>query len=62
MPDTAQAVPRIWMLYCPFRRNGSPVVGAFGATEKPVVIMTVDTWDRLIRTVPATATRSRGKE
>jgi hypothetical protein len=50
--DHDHAPLRIWALHCPFRRNGSPVLGSFGSTEQPVVIMTADTWTRLCLEIP----------
>ena len=49
----AKNPPRLWVLHCPFRKNGSPVLGTFGATERAVVIMTLDTWQQLVADVPA---------
>ena len=43
---------RIWALHCPFRKSGTPVLGNFGATTKPVVILTMETWKRLCADVP----------
>lgn len=43
---------RIWALHCLFRKNGTPVLGTFGASEAAVVIMTMETWNRLCRDVP----------
>lgn len=43
---------RIWMMHCPCRKTGSPVVGTFGRTIQPVVIMRMETWTRLCQDVP----------
>lgn len=43
---------RIWAMHCLFRKDGSPVLGTFGAREEAVVIMTIQTWNRLIKDVP----------
>ncbi len=43
---------RIWALHCPFKKNGFPSLGTFGATEDTVIIMTLDTWKRLCADVP----------
>ncbi len=50
---TAAERPRIWALHCPFRKNGTPVLGSFGATERAVVILPMATWTRLCREIPA---------
>lgn len=44
---------RIWAFHCPFRKNGSPVLGSFGATVRPVVILPMETWTKLCRDIPA---------
>lgn len=51
-----QKPPRIWAQHCPFRKNGSPVLGTFGRTIRPVVIMEMVTWNRLCAEVPALQT------
>ena len=43
---------RIWALHCLFRKDGTPSLGTFGKTERPVIIMTVETWKRLCADVP----------
>jgi hypothetical protein len=45
--------PTIWAFHCPFRKEGSPVLGSFGATVRPVVILPMETWTRLCREIPA---------
>lgn len=47
---------RMWVMHCPFRRTGSPVLGTFGARTEPVVIMTAETWKQLCDRVPALQT------
>ena len=47
-----QPKPRMWVLHCPFRKNGTPVLGTFGATEQPIVMMTLETWKKLCADVP----------
>ena len=44
--------PTMWVLECPFKKSGFPVVGTFGKTTKPVVIMTTETWKQLCKDVP----------
>ena len=36
----------------PFKKSGFPVVGTFGKTTAPVVIMTMATWKKLCEDVP----------
>jgi hypothetical protein len=48
---------RIWAMWCPFRKSGSPVVGTFGHTERDVIIIPTETWRRLCHEIPALATR-----
>jgi hypothetical protein len=43
---------RLWALHCPFRKDGTPVLGTFGAREQAVVILTLETWKRLCADVP----------
>lgn len=43
---------RIWVMHCPFRKNGTPVLGSFGATTQPVVIFQMATWKKLCEDVP----------
>lgn len=56
-PDTPAPRPRIWTVYCPFRKTGSPVIGSFGATIRPVIIIPVETWTTLCRDIPALAAK-----
>jgi len=53
MPSDPDVKPRIWAIYCPFRRSGSPVIGTFGAQVRPVVIVPMETWTALCREIPA---------
>lgn len=43
---------RIWVMQCPFRKTGSPVLGTFGASIRGVVIFDIETWKRLCQDVP----------
>jgi hypothetical protein len=43
---------RVWAMHCPFRKDGAPVVGSFGRSVEPVVIMKMATWKRLCADVP----------
>ena len=43
---------RIWATHCPFRKNGSPVLGTMGSTVDGVIVMRVTTWKRLVADVP----------
>ena len=47
---------RIWVMHCPFRKTGSPVLGSMGSTIQPVVVMTMETWKELCARVPALQT------
>jgi hypothetical protein len=47
---------RMWVAHCPFRRDGSPVLGTMGSRIEPVVVMTTETWKRLCEQVPALQT------
>lgn len=49
--------PTIWVAHCPFRKTGSPVLGTFGRTTRPVVVMTLATWKALCEEVPALAAK-----
>jgi hypothetical protein len=52
MAEEQFAKYRIWVTHCPFRKTGSPVLGTFGRDIKPVVIFTMETWNRLCQDVP----------
>lgn len=44
--------PRIWVLHCAFKKNGMPSLGNFGYTERPVMIMPLETWTALCKEIP----------
>lgn len=46
---------RIWALGCPFRKDGWPVVGTFGARIGAVIILEADTWKQLCEAIPELA-------
>lgn len=46
---------RIWALHCPFRKNGTPVLGTMGSTIQGVIVIQVETWRRMVREIPALA-------
>lgn len=48
---------RIWSLPCPFRKDGTPVLGSFGANIRSVIILDYSTWQRLCEEIPALAQR-----
>ena len=50
------ARPRMWVTHMLFKKNGFPSLGSFGATEAPVVIMHMKTWQKLCADVPALQT------
>lgn len=43
---------RIWCLHCPFTKKGFPVLGNFGATIAPVVVLPMATWTKLCKEIP----------
>ena len=43
---------RIWAMACPFRKNGTPVLGTMGTTVRSVIVIEHDTWKRLCEEVP----------
>lgn len=47
--------PRIFVTPCPFNKHGAPVVGSFGSRIQNVVIITVETWNRLCAENPQLA-------
>lgn len=47
---------RLWAVTAPFTKDGIPLVGTFGKSAQRVVIMTADTFERLIAATPALAT------
>lgn len=44
---------RIWNMGCPFRKNGTPVMGNMGSSIRSVVVMTAEEFKRLIAENPA---------
>jgi hypothetical protein len=46
----------IWSMPTTFRRDGSPVMGSFGASVQQVVVMTSETFKRLVRENPDLST------
>ncbi len=46
---------RMWAMHCPFKKDGFPVLGSFGKTIQPVVILTMTEWNRLCEAVPQLA-------
>lgn len=45
--------PVIWAVHCPFRKNGTPVLGTMGAEIRGVIVIPVETWTALCREIPA---------
>lgn len=43
---------RIWVTPCAFKKSGFPSLGTFGATVGNVVILRMETWQRLCREIP----------
>jgi hypothetical protein len=54
--DEQKPPHRIWVLNCPFTKSGFPVMGNFGRTIRPVVIIPTATWRQLCQENPALAT------
>lgn len=51
--ETTEQKPfRMWAMHCPFKKDGFPVLGSFGKEVKPVVIITMDEWNRLNEAIP----------
>lgn len=46
----------IWAVTTTFRKNGSPVMGTMGTRAERVVVMTADTFERMIAENPCLAT------
>jgi hypothetical protein len=46
----------MWVAECPFRKNGSPVLGNMGARLDIVILFSSAEWKRLCVEVPALAT------
>lgn len=46
---------RMWVMHCPFKKDGFPSLGSFGKDIKPVVIITMDEWNRLNESIPELA-------
>ena len=65
MPDHPTATPReptmaeskldftMHTAFCPFRKDGTPVVGTMGSTARHVVLMESDDFKRLLKLIPA---------
>lgn len=43
---------RVWKAFCPFRKDGAPVLGNFGASVQGVVIIEGPEWKKLLERVP----------
>lgn len=56
MSDEQKKPYRVWSIEAPFRSDGSPVVGTFGKSIRPVVIMESDTFKRLVKEHSSLAT------
>lgn len=50
---TIAKAPRIWVLHCPFKKNGYPSLGTFGKTIEEVIVMKASTWTQLCVEIPA---------
>lgn len=56
-PALETKATRIWVLHMPFKKNGFPVVGSFGARTEGVVIMKLSDWTAMCNEVEALKTR-----
>jgi hypothetical protein len=54
-PSAPEPRFRIWVLPCPFKKDGTPSLGTFGSSVRNVVILPVETWTQLCRENPALA-------
>lgn len=54
--EAAKKPIRMWVLECPFRKDGVPVLGTFGSRSGNVVIFTVAAWKQLCEDVPGLQT------
>ena len=54
--DAKPAPYTVWSTEAPFRKDGFPVVGTFGATSRSVIIMTRETFKRLVDEHPSLST------
>lgn len=48
---------RMFAADCPFRKNGSPVLGNFGGRVRQVIVMEMAEWNRLCAAVPELQTK-----
>lgn len=60
-PEAASHVapkpPTIWAVWMPFKKSGFPSLGTFGATERKVVIIPMETWNALCAEIPSLQTK-----
>lgn len=45
--------PTIWAVWMAFKKDGAPSLGTFGARERKVVIVPMETWNALCAEIPA---------
>jgi hypothetical protein len=53
----SHAAPTIWAVWMPFKKSGFPSLGTFGARERKVVIVPMETWNALCAEIPALQTK-----
>lgn len=46
----------LWSMVCPFRKNGTPVLGTMGSTLRNVIVMESETFKKLVADHPSLAT------
>ena len=49
--------PTIWVAWMAFKEDGAPSLGTFGAQERKVVIIPMETWNALCAEIPALQTK-----
>lgn len=58
LPENGEAPPfTIWALHCPFRKEGSPVLGNMGSSIRGVIVMEAETWKQLCEAHPSLKTQ-----
>jgi hypothetical protein len=56
-PGSGEKPPTIWAVWMPFKKSGFPSLGTFGARERKVVIVPMETWNALCAEIPALRTK-----
>lgn len=53
----SEPVCTIFNVMCPFRKDGSPVIGSVGSTVRGVIIIEITEWKKLLEAVPELKTQ-----